>query len=441
MGIRNREQGEDRSTEPTVHLRWNEHAIRRAVEVLRAAHLDIMAADVEAQLPKASVEEPTEFGSVVAASVAGRPAPVKWHMSPMNGKHYWESEFAAVELWSELRDVDVLRVGIGEPASEVAASALKLAEIRMFGTVDGDLLSDESELPVGELRRLLWTADADDITPWEIDGGLPAPSAAEAVEADKDGFCSCYPDGAATDCGIQSHREFAARLAPEPSPVQVEAGVSRNLADYRTPAEQAEWEANQAPGSPQPVQVEDEPGCKRCGEQDCNDCWPSGLVAGTGYLKSVLAAPAEDDPIEALVQGYAVHTFNVDRPGRETLFREFAAEHAALLAEVGGQQPGVPAPPSFGELKTLIDEFAQDIKDVGGEWSDSEASAQIRKFLVLARPLTQDQPGVPVEKVRALVATLRRDATKVANGIPMSTLALDNRAADLAELLPGEPTS
>jgi hypothetical protein len=42
-------------TEPTVHLCWSNHAIRRAAEVLRAAGLDRMAADVEAHVDQ--VEE------------------------------------------------------------------------------------------------------------------------------------------------------------------------------------------------------------------------------------------------------------------------------------------------------------------------------------------------------------------------------------------------
>ena len=38
-------------TEPTLKLCWNDHAIRRAAEVLRAAGLQLMAEDVEAQSP------------------------------------------------------------------------------------------------------------------------------------------------------------------------------------------------------------------------------------------------------------------------------------------------------------------------------------------------------------------------------------------------------
>jgi hypothetical protein len=42
---------DDEITEPTVHLCWSEHAIRRAGEVLRAAGLELMAGHVEAHLP------------------------------------------------------------------------------------------------------------------------------------------------------------------------------------------------------------------------------------------------------------------------------------------------------------------------------------------------------------------------------------------------------
>lgn len=48
----------DEITEPTVRLCWNDHAIRGAVDVLRRAHLHLMADQMEAQLPKPVPEEP-----------------------------------------------------------------------------------------------------------------------------------------------------------------------------------------------------------------------------------------------------------------------------------------------------------------------------------------------------------------------------------------------
>lgn len=54
----NREPGEDLITEPTVHLCWNEHAIRRAAEVFRAAGLVMLAQDMEEHLPTPDYVEP-----------------------------------------------------------------------------------------------------------------------------------------------------------------------------------------------------------------------------------------------------------------------------------------------------------------------------------------------------------------------------------------------
>lgn len=66
------------------------------------------------------IKEPEVFGSIVRASApAQRTAEgLLWQMAPQNGKHYWESEYGAVEVWSELTDVEVLRVGLGEIPSD-----------------------------------------------------------------------------------------------------------------------------------------------------------------------------------------------------------------------------------------------------------------------------------------------------------------------------------
>lgn len=61
---------------------------------------------------KPAIDEPQEFTSVVRATSHGEP--MLWQKTPMHGKHYWESETGAVEVWSELTDVEVLRVGLGE---------------------------------------------------------------------------------------------------------------------------------------------------------------------------------------------------------------------------------------------------------------------------------------------------------------------------------------
>lgn len=277
----------------TIHLDDPQDAI----ENLRRAGGMGLAAQIEAQLPTAPVEEPTEFGSIVAARVDAHWEQVQWHVSPMNGKHYWESEFGAVGLWSELRDVEVLRVGIGEPAPSadgVVLSTLKLAEIRMFGTVDGDLLSDESELPVGELRRLLWTEDADGITPWENDAGLPAPSPAEAVEADED-TCIC-----------------SGRILPFPE-------IDPECPEHGTKPE------------PSPVQVEAEP--LVVGDRILSDDEQSSVPADYFRVDPALA----EDPIEALVQAFVADWFwpGTTKPdGLSTRLDRFAAR----VRQVAGQQ-------------------------------------------------------------------------------------------------------
>jgi hypothetical protein len=75
--------------------------------------LEDLLAQIEEQMPKPAVPEPKAFGSIVRASI-GALEDVLWQRTPMNGKHYWESETGAVEVWSELTDVEVLRVGLGE---------------------------------------------------------------------------------------------------------------------------------------------------------------------------------------------------------------------------------------------------------------------------------------------------------------------------------------
>lgn len=65
---------------------------------------------------KPAIEEPEAFGSLVRATAGNTNYPLPtylWQRSPMNGKHYWESETGVVEVWSELTDVTVLRVGLG----------------------------------------------------------------------------------------------------------------------------------------------------------------------------------------------------------------------------------------------------------------------------------------------------------------------------------------
>jgi len=99
----------DEITEPTVHLCWNDFAIRGAVDALRMAHLDAMADDMEAQL-KPSVQEPEEFGSVVRAGISESSDRVLW---TRGAGHYWFSETARRSDFATLHNPEVLRVGIG----------------------------------------------------------------------------------------------------------------------------------------------------------------------------------------------------------------------------------------------------------------------------------------------------------------------------------------
>lgn len=70
---------------------------------------------------KPAVEEPEAFGSIVRARYPGNQTDsCLWQMAPEGrGRHYWESEYGAVEVWSELTDVEVLRVGLGEQSADV----------------------------------------------------------------------------------------------------------------------------------------------------------------------------------------------------------------------------------------------------------------------------------------------------------------------------------
>lgn len=74
-----------------------------------------LADSIEEQL-KPAVDEPQEFGSLIFARHPDDPEYVAaewWQLCPSRGEHYWESQSGEVELWSELLDVRVKRVGHG----------------------------------------------------------------------------------------------------------------------------------------------------------------------------------------------------------------------------------------------------------------------------------------------------------------------------------------
>lgn len=116
----------DEITEPTVHLCWSDHAIRRAGEVLRAAGLEIMAGHVEAHLSKPAIEEPTAPWSVISANVPGSRMLEPKVLVLLDG--WWSDKNG--NGWgdfSTFSDVEVLRVGHGEPVltEEEIAGLLK----------------------------------------------------------------------------------------------------------------------------------------------------------------------------------------------------------------------------------------------------------------------------------------------------------------------------
>ena len=97
-------------------------ALRYALEFASVKHsthstaLRALADSIEEQV-KPAVEEPKEFGSIVRAVCLGGTDPQLWQRSYGDGKHYWESETGVVDVWSDLTDVEVLRVGLGEPVN------------------------------------------------------------------------------------------------------------------------------------------------------------------------------------------------------------------------------------------------------------------------------------------------------------------------------------
>lgn len=85
-------------------------------------HARWLADQIEGQV-KPSVEEPEAFGSIVRAVCLGGTEPQLWQRSYGDGKHYWESATGVFDVWSDLTDVEVLRVGLGEVPSDSQKAA------------------------------------------------------------------------------------------------------------------------------------------------------------------------------------------------------------------------------------------------------------------------------------------------------------------------------
>lgn len=75
-------------------------------------------ADMIEEQVKPAIEEPTKFGSIVSAPLDGER--VLWTPNPRVGAHYWISATGFSEVWSELTDVEVLRVGLGDVVDVVS---------------------------------------------------------------------------------------------------------------------------------------------------------------------------------------------------------------------------------------------------------------------------------------------------------------------------------
>lgn len=102
-------------------------AIRTALSCLRAVgvntsvavELDGLAYSIEEQL-KPVIDEPTEFGSMVQARWIEAPdyiEPLPWVYTPWQGEHRWRSGDGLTAVWSDLSDVEVLRIGAGEESA------------------------------------------------------------------------------------------------------------------------------------------------------------------------------------------------------------------------------------------------------------------------------------------------------------------------------------
>jgi len=57
-------------------------------------------------------QEPTAFGSIIRATYLGKPR--LFQMATTVGKHYWEDRDGLVEVWSELADAEIVRIGLGD---------------------------------------------------------------------------------------------------------------------------------------------------------------------------------------------------------------------------------------------------------------------------------------------------------------------------------------
>lgn len=120
-----------------------------------AAALRELADSIEEQV-KPAVDEPQEFGSLIFARHPDDPEHVAaewWQLCPSRGKHYWESQSGKVEIWSELLDVRVKRVGHG-----VSSEAYHRESWRNGYQLGADNTRDRHIAVLDGLKRELITA-------------------------------------------------------------------------------------------------------------------------------------------------------------------------------------------------------------------------------------------------------------------------------------------
>jgi len=242
------------------------------------------------------------------------------------------------------------------------------------------------------------------------------------VEADKVpciGFADASPhaphrwlDGTDVDLVVPAWYDCPGK--PEPSPVQVEAEPVSDL-EYATRLDGSTMPA------PRVVPNEfcwcgGEVGSRVPGDHlglgcllDITHNWNAASLESQQLIEREQSTPAEDDPIEALVQAMRGHEPMVwGGPG----------------AEIYGCRCG-----------TVFDE-----PDDSGSWETAQLSHVAARVLEVGG----QQPGVPVEKVRALAEFLRMGAPDryvrpESNKVMRATF---KEAADhVASLLPEEPTS
>jgi hypothetical protein len=275
-------------TEPTLHLCLNEHAIRALATAARKSNLQLIAEQIEAQLPKVAVEEPTEIGSVALSPIALDMDRVLWIYDGFQWRHRNLGRH-----WPDLIEPEVLRVGVGGP--EQPWSVLDhLREVKNAGYIVS-LPASTSEVRAAGFKAGVKAERAAAAT------GIPVTAAppAEAAEADKAPALTFVEFCLLKDV---VGAPLAKSLAEEPA-------KARDLLRY--------IRAITAEPTPEQVQAASAPEWARLD-----------------------ASNAEQDAIEALVQKAAVERRLWSRWEERTEgLRDLAV---AVVLEVGGQQPGVP---------------------------------------------------------------------------------------------------